>query len=161
MFVYLGRDILVRVFYALGDGDTPFRISIVNIGINAFLDFLLVKPFGAPGLVLATVGVNVISMVALLWFLNRKLNGVPWQEWGIPILHLTLASAIAGFASWGILKGSQHILGSEGLLVILFQLCLAGAVGLVIFAIIVARLNLPEVSTVVDRLKQRFFRPKA
>jgi putative peptidoglycan lipid II flippase len=161
MFVYLGRDVLVRVFYALGDGDTPFRISIVNIGINAFLDYLLVKPFGAPGLVLATVGVNVISMVALLWFLNRKLNGLPWKEWGIPVLQLTLASLIAGFASWATLKGGQHILGSEGLLIILFQLCLAGAIGLVVFAILVMRLNLPEVSTVVERVGQRFFRPKA
>jgi putative peptidoglycan lipid II flippase len=161
MFVYLGRDVLVRVFYALGDGDTPFRISIINIGINAVLDYFLVKPFGAPGLVLATVGVNVISMVALLWCLNRKLNGLPWQEWGIPVLQLTLASAIAGFASWGTLKGSQYILGNDGLLIILLQLCLAGAVGLGVFALLVARLNLPEVSTVVDRVRQRFFRPKA
>jgi putative peptidoglycan lipid II flippase len=161
MFVYLGRDVLVRVFYALGDGDTPFRISIINIGINAFLDYFLVKPFGAPGLVLATVGVNVISMVALLWCLNRKLHGLPWREWSIPVLQLTLASAIAGFASWGTLKGSQHILGSDGLLIILLQLCLAGGVGLGVFALLVVRLNLPEVSTVVDRVRQRFFRPKA
>lgn len=160
MFVYLGRDILVRVFYALGDGDTPFRISIVNIGINAFLDFLLVKPFGAPGLVLATVGVNVLSMVALLWFLNRKLHGLPWKEWGIPVLQLSLASAIAGFASWGVLKGSQHVLGSDGLLIILFQLGLAGGIGLGIFAAIVLQLNLPEVRMFVERIQQRFLKSK-
>ncbi|ASC72482.1 putative lipid II flippase MurJ [Halomicronema hongdechloris C2206] len=60
MFVYLSRDVLVRVFYALGDdGQTPFRISLVNIGLNAALDFWLTRWFGAPGLVLATVGVNI------------------------------------------------------------------------------------------------------
>ena len=34
MFVYLGRDVLVRVFYALGDGNTPFRVSMANIFLN-------------------------------------------------------------------------------------------------------------------------------
>jgi len=46
MFVYLARDVLVRVFYALGDGTTPFRVSLLNIILNAGLDYLLVKPFG-------------------------------------------------------------------------------------------------------------------
>jgi putative peptidoglycan lipid II flippase len=161
MFVYLGRDVLVRVFYALGDGDTPFRISVINIGINAALDYFLVKPFGAPGLVLATVLVNLISMVALLWYLNRKLHGLPLREWGLPLLQLTVISAIAGLSSWGILQGSQHIFGSRGLLVLLLQVCLAGAVGLVMFAMLVMRLNLPEVNTLVERLKQRFFKSKS
>ncbi|WP_019499222.1 murein biosynthesis integral membrane protein MurJ [Pseudanabaena sp. PCC 6802] len=161
MFVYLGRDVLVRVFYALGDGDTPFRISVVNIGINAGLDYLLVKPFGAPGLVLATVLVNLISMVVLLWYLNRKLYGFPWREWGIPLLQLVVISAIAGLSSWGILNGSQYILGDRGLWVLLLQVCLAGAAGLVVFAILVMRLDLPEVKTLVERLKQRFFKSKS
>lgn len=39
MFVYLARDVLVRVFYATGDGQTPFRISLVNIVLNGVLDF--------------------------------------------------------------------------------------------------------------------------
>ena len=81
MFAYLGRDVLVRVFYALGDGQTPFRISTFNIFLNIVLDWIFVKPFGAPGLVLATVGVNCSSMLMLLLLLDRKLNGLPWREW--------------------------------------------------------------------------------
>ena len=67
MFFYLARDVLVRVFYALGDGETPFRISIANIFINALLDYLLVNAFATPGLIFATIGVNIISMGWLLW----------------------------------------------------------------------------------------------
>jgi putative peptidoglycan lipid II flippase len=50
---YLARDVLVRVFYALGDGQTPFYISLAAIVANAALDWLLVRfgGFGAPGLV--------------------------------------------------------------------------------------------------------------
>ena len=158
MFVYLGRDVLVRVFYALGDGDTPFKISVINIFLNAVLDFFLVKPLGAPGLILATVCVNLISMIMLLWILNRKLNGLPLREWGLPTLGLAVGSAIAGVACWGTLWGTQHLLGTEGLLIQLAQICLSGAVGLVLFALFATQLHLPEVDLLVNRLRQRFSR---
>lgn len=158
MFVYLGRDVLVRVFYGLGDGATPFRISIINIFINALLDFLFVKPFGAPGLVLATVGVNLISMIMLLWILNRRLNGLPLRDWGIPTLGLIIGSLLAGLACWGTLWGTQHLLGTEGLLIQLGQILISGCVGFLLFAIIAAQLRLPEVDLLVNRFRQRFLR---
>jgi putative peptidoglycan lipid II flippase len=158
MFVYLGRDVLVRVFYSLGDGETPFRISILNIFLNALLDFILVKPFGAPGLVLATVGVNFTSMVMLLWLLDRKLNGLPWQEWGLPLLGLTGSSAVAGLASWGVSWGCQQVFDTNNFFVQLLQLSLAGVVGLGVFALFAAQLKLPEVDMFVNRLRQRFIR---
>ena len=39
MFFYMSRDVLLRVFYALGDGTTPFKVSIINIFLNAVLDY--------------------------------------------------------------------------------------------------------------------------
>ncbi|MBW4583169.1 MAG: murein biosynthesis integral membrane protein MurJ [Tildeniella nuda ZEHNDER 1965/U140] len=158
MFFYLSRDVLVRVFYALEDGDTPFRISIVNIFLNAVLDFFLVKPLGAPGLVLATVAVNAISMVTMLWILNRRLGGLPLREWSVPLAGLAIGSAIAGFAAWGTLQASENLLGRDGLLILLVQLCLAGALGLGTFALIATQLKIPEVNQVMLRLKQRFSR---
>ncbi len=159
MFVYLGRDVLVRVFYALGDGDTPFRISIINIFLNVLLAYLFVQWIGAPGLVLATVGVNVTSMVALLWLLDQKLNGLGWQAWSWPILQLTIISAIAGLASWGVLLGCQQVWGIEGFFVQLIQLTLAGSAGLVIFGLLAMQLKLPEVDMTVARIRQRFAKP--
>lgn len=158
MFAYLGRDVLVRVFYALGDADTPFRISVVNILLNVFFDYLLIKPFGAAGLVLATVSVNIISVIWLLIALNRKINGLPWREWTAPLVSLTLASSISGVAAWGTLFGLQQVLGTEGLLIQLVQLCVAGAIGLGVFAVIALQLRLPEVDQLVSRVRQRFSR---
>lgn len=155
MFVYLGRDVLVRVFYALNDGDTPFRISIVNIFINAVLDFLLVKPFGAPGLVLATVGVNVISMVTMLWILNRRLGGLSLRSWSMPTLGLALASGVAGLVSWAMLHLLERFWGTEGFGILLMQLAISGGAGLGVFAILAAQLRLPEVDQFVSRLRQR------
>nr|WP_199307402.1 murein biosynthesis integral membrane protein MurJ [Alkalinema sp. FACHB-956] len=159
MFVYLGRDVLVRVFYALGDGNTPFRISMVNIFLNALFDYLLL-PLGAPGLVLATVSVNVISMVALTYYLNRKLNGIGWQSWGFAIGGLTIASGVAGMASWGILTQLERLLGTEGMGIQLVELTIAGGGGLLVFGAIASQLRLPELNLFVGRVLGRFQRRK-
>lgn len=158
MFVYLARDVLVRVFYALGDGETPFRISIINIFLNALLDYILVQRFGAPGLVLATVGVNITSTVALLWLLDRKLSGLPLREWSLPILSLTACSVVSGLASWGVSWGFQQAWSTQTLLVQLVQLMVAGLVGLGIFALFATQLKLPEVDIVVSRIRQKLGR---
>ncbi|MBH8571781.1 murein biosynthesis integral membrane protein MurJ [Nostocaceae cyanobacterium CENA369] len=158
MFVYLGRDVLVRVFYALGDGQTPFRISTINILLNAGLDWILVKPFGAPGLVLATVSVNCSSMLMLLWLLDRKLNGLPWREWTVPILGLTAGSVVTGITSYLTLVVLQQVLGKEGLLILILELCISSLVGLVVFGAIASWMKIPEVNSFVIRMRQRFLK---
>lgn len=155
MFFYLARDVLVRVFYALGDGETPFRISIANIFINALLDYLLVNAFATPGLIFATIGVNIISMGWLLWVLNRRLHGLPLGEWGIALVGLAGSSFVAGLGCWGVSWGWQEVVGSENLLLQVLQLSLAMSVALGIFAVLVARLKLPEVDILVSRLRQK------
>jgi putative peptidoglycan lipid II flippase len=158
MFVYLGRDVLVRVFYALGDGQTPFRVSIANIFLNVLLDYFFIQWFGAPGLVLATMGVNVVSMVALLILLDRKIGGLPWLEWAAPIASLTILSFVTGMAGWGIYEGLQRVLGEGGFLLSLLQLTVAGCGGLAIFAVVVTRLGLSEVTVFMNRLREKFGR---
>ena len=94
MPAYLGRDVLVRVFYALGDGTTPFRLSLAGIGLNVIFDWLLVggptpwgnqSPFnfGASGLVLATVAINVLTCLALLLVLKRRMPAMTLIPWGM------------------------------------------------------------------------------
>jgi putative peptidoglycan lipid II flippase len=158
MFFYLGRDVLVRVFYALEDGDTPFRISVINIFLNALFDFLLVGRFGAPGLVLATVSVNLVSMLAMLWILHRRLGGLPLLAWFRPIAGLTLGSALAGATAWASLNGLESIWGNQGLILLVVQLGVAGGVGLLMFGAIVAQLRLPEVNQFALRLRQKLLR---
>ncbi len=158
MFFYLGRDVLVRVFYALGDGETPFRISIGNILLNAVLDYFMVKAFATPGLVFATIGVNVTSMGLFLWILNRRLNGLPLGEWGLALLGLTGASLVAGLGSWGVSWGWEQVLGSSNLLLQLFQLCLSLLVALGIFTFLAMKLKLPEVDILVSRIRQKLAR---
>jgi len=147
---------LVRVFYAFGDGETPFRVSIFNIFLNGLLDYLLVQAFGAPGLVLATVGVNLTSMIMLLYLLDKKLGGLPWREWSLPFLGLVSGSSVTGFVALATLRGCQRVLGTEGLLIQLLELGLSSFLGLGFFAVFVSQMKLPEVDMFVDRIRGRF-----
>ncbi|MCU0552460.1 MAG: murein biosynthesis integral membrane protein MurJ [Leptolyngbya sp. Prado105] len=158
MFVYLCRDVLVRVFYAFGDGDTPFRISMVNIFLNAFFDFLFYKPFGIVGIVLATVSVNILSVLALLYFLNRKLGGLPLAEWGYSILGLASSSILGGTASWFVSNAIANLSGLKGFFLALAQSTIAGSIGLAVFVLLASQLRLEEVDQFIDRIRQRFNR---
>ncbi len=160
MFIYLGRDVLVRVFYALGDGNTPFRISIINIFLNALFDFLFIKvfDFGAPGLVLATVGVNCSSLLMLLFLLNRKLNGLPLIQWSLPVLGLAAGSVVAGAASYATSLGIGQLFSSDNFLIQLLQLSISGFVGLAVFGVIASMMKLPEVNRFVTQMRQKILK---
>ncbi|MBW4514978.1 MAG: murein biosynthesis integral membrane protein MurJ [Timaviella obliquedivisa GSE-PSE-MK23-08B] len=157
MFVYLSRDVLVRVFYALGDSDTPFKISLVNIFLNALFDYLLL-PFGVQGLVLATVSVNVLSVIALTYFLNRRLGGLAWRSWAASICGLTLISILSGVTSWGILTMLQNGWSAQNFLIQVLQLAIAGAAGLLTFSLMVSQFRLPEVELFTQQIRQRLGR---
>jgi putative peptidoglycan lipid II flippase len=157
MFFYLSRDVAIRVFYALGEGGTPFKISAVNIIFNLLFDYLFYKPFGAPGIVLSTVCVNFLSCVALLWFLDRRLNGLPWRSF-LPLISLAGASVVSGIATWGASLGWQRLVPATNLVTLILQLVVAGGVGLAVFALIASQLKLPEVDLFVSRLRQKFLK---
>jgi putative peptidoglycan lipid II flippase len=160
MFVYLARDLMVRVFYALGDGDTPFKISIINILLNALFDWFFAKVLGwdAPGIVLSTVAVNLISLVIFLLILHRRLNGLPLLRWTWPVMGLTGSSILAGLAAYLVHTGLTQVMNSDNFLLQAIRLGMAGLFGLGTFYLFGSRLNIPEfeqfTGTIVSKLKR-------
>ena len=125
--------------------------------MSAWLCFSI-KPLGAPGLALATVGVNFFSTVALLWCLDRKIHGLDWRGLGLPIFALIGASFLTGLASWGVSRGLQEVWQVQGLFMQLLQLGLSALAGLVVFAVCATQLRLPEIDMFVSRIRQRIGR---
>ncbi len=150
MFVYLGRDVLVRVFYALGDGETPFRLSVVGIGLNALLDWVLVRAMGAPGLALATAGVNLVTFLGLFVLLHVKLQGLPWRSWLGVLAQITFAGGLAGLVAGGLWHWGAGALGS------FWGLLTAGSAGLLVFAGVMAPLRLPETVLLTEKIWARW-----
>ena len=167
MPAYLGRDVLVRVFYALGDGTTPFRFSMAGIGLNALFDWLLVGGptpwglqlpafnFGAPGLVLATVAVNVITCLGLLLALQHRLGGLPLANWGRDSLLLLLAALLAGglsFALAELIAWPTHLIG------LLLQCGISATAGLLLYGGLASWARVPEATQISRQLGGQILR---
>jgi putative peptidoglycan lipid II flippase len=159
MPAYLGRDVLVRVFYALGDGTTPFRLSMAGIGLNVLFDWVLVGgpspwgpqlpfSFGAPGLVLATVAINLITCTALLLVLQRRLGGLPLFAWGRDALALCFAAVLAGVAAWAVSLGWVWAADAPGRIL---QVGVSASVGLLVGL----RSGVPELAYLVRGIRRR------
>lgn len=152
MLVYLGRDVLVRVFYALGDGETPFKLSLLGVFLNVLFDWLWVGQFGAPGLAVATATVNLISSVLLLIFLSKRLGGLPLLAWSIPIAQIALCSTIGGGLSWVLIK---ILPPSPNFYWQCLRLSLAGGLGLCLTILLIATLKLPEMELIINKIKTK------
>jgi putative peptidoglycan lipid II flippase len=157
MSIFLSRDVLVRVFYALGDGSTPFKISMVNIFFNLLFDYLFWKPFGAAGITLSTVCINLISFLVMLFLLDRRLNGLPWRGF-LPLVWILLASIAAGGATWGVSYSWQQLIPDSNKLTLIIQLILSGGIGFGLFVTIVSQLKLPEFDKFAKQIRQKLFK---
>lgn len=155
---YLARDVLVQVFYALGDGRTPLYVTIAGILANGILDWLLVRcsGLGAPGLVAATMTVNFASAGLLLFFLTKRLEGfrMPWQR---PLLTLiccaiyTAAVTHATYRQSFLLLSSMTSSGISNFL----ALGLASSLGFASFFAPLVLLRPPEISWVLQILQTK------
>lgn len=165
MPAYLARDVLVRVFYALGDGVTPFRWSMAGIGLNALFCWAFVGGpvpgatqllpglyCGAAGLVLATVAVNLITCVGLLLALQTKLGGLPLRLWLRDTMLLFGAAVLAGLVAWGV---SVFVAWPTGLWGRLLECSFAGGVGVLTYGVVGSLAKVPEVKDLTDQLRDR------
>jgi putative peptidoglycan lipid II flippase len=164
MPAYLSRDVLVRVFYALGDGTTPFRWSMAGIGLNAGFDWVLVGGptpwglqlpalnFGAPGLVLATVSVNVITCLGLLLALRQRLGGLPLRAWARDTGLLLLAALLGGLVAWLLAEQVRWPAGLGGLLL---QCALGSGFGAAVYGLVASLAGVPEARQLLEAVRRR------
>ncbi len=153
MPAYLGRDFLVRVFYSMGDARTPFHFSIAGIGLNILFDWCLVGSptpwgnqlpfnFGAPGLVLATGLVNLITCTLLLLKLNKQLDGFALNNWVNDLIKLLFAGITSGLIT---LLLRVIITWPNGFWGDLIEVIASGSLGICIFSLISSSLGVKEI----------------
>ena len=93
------REIISRVFYSLGDNKTPVINSVVIVGINIILAFLLSKIMGIRGIALAT-SISFIVGAITLYFSSIKLIGNVFDKKLVTnLIKITVSSAIMALVS--------------------------------------------------------------
>ncbi|KAL2644854.1 hypothetical protein R1flu_012441 [Riccia fluitans] len=161
----LGRDLLVRVFYSLGDSHVPFHTSVAAIFANVLLDWIAVRQIGlgVEGLVLATSLVSCVSAVGLLQLLSSKMEGLRLRYWIRPLALLGFCATIAGISARTVYekmlpvlvsalqaKSARSLWAAD-----LTSLMLASGVGTALYFVSLVCFRIPETETVLRLLQAR------
>ena len=163
MPAYLGRDLLVRIFYALGDGNTPFRVSLLGILINILFDWILIggpSPwgdqmpfnFGVNGLVFATTCVNIISCIILLINLKALIKGLNIKALLKKIIKLILSGLASGFTTLII---SNYINWPNNISGLIFHISLSTLFSISTFIMVCRWMKIQEINEIGNLLRYK------
>jgi putative peptidoglycan lipid II flippase len=121
---------LLRGFYARRDTRTPFRLNVVQNGLNIVLALVLVGRYGVAGLAWA-YSVSYVVAALLAWrSLSHHVGGGLRGELLVPVIGRALVAAgVMGFSLWL----ARDLVGGETGLGGVARLLTAGSIGAVVY----------------------------
>ncbi len=93
-------NILARAFFALGDTQTPMKISIFCLTLNMVLSAVLIVPLQQGGLGLANTATSIVNVTLLLFALQKKLKKLEMESLRGTFLPLAVCGAMAAAIAW-------------------------------------------------------------
>ncbi len=144
-------EVLNKSFYAISDGKTPMRVSILGIGVNFLTAFCLAGIFkmGVAGLALASAISSLVMGGFLMSRINQKRKGSVTKgflwNFGKMLIGGALASVTAFF-----LFGITQTLG-DGMLMTLVRLCIAAFPACIVYVAVGWVLKVDELRAVDSR----------
>ena len=149
-----------RGFYAYQDTKTPFRVSVVAIGLTILLSvvaFLL--GWGVDGLGLAQSIGALIEIIILLTILQRRSGGkILNTEFWKATLKMGVATLIAGCVAFSMTKFVPLMATDTSLVITIPKFLLIVAVSVLAYVVASYFLNLDEIEPVVKTVKKILFR---
>lgn len=100
------NQLLIRIFYALGNTKTPFFIGSVTttIMVTTSLFFTYLINWGLLGLVAAISLSNFIGNLLLFIALNQRLKGLITRRIFLPISKIVFASFLMAVSLWSLMR---------------------------------------------------------
>jgi putative peptidoglycan lipid II flippase len=149
-------NILARAFYALGDTQTPMKISIACLVLNLILAAMLVVPLKQGGIGLANTATSICNASLLLFALRKKLEKLEMESLRKLFLPLATAGLVAGLIAWFGWRFWENSLGHETLALKIGEVFVpAGIAGLTYWLTTLA-LKIPAAKEITDLVLQKF-----
>jgi putative peptidoglycan lipid II flippase len=159
----------LRVFYAMRDGRTPTLINAFMVATKVILVLVSNEMFAAPSgtdvnkhpsaqavewLNISTSLSYVVGAIAGHILLTRRLGRLGFRRVAGTVGQITVASAIAALAAWGVLAAARHGLGG-GHAGSALGLAGGGLAGLAVLAAVLWRMRVPDVREVAALARRR------
>src|SRR3989454_3203152 len=148
-------NVLARAFYALGDTQTPMKISVVCLALNLVFALWLILPFRQGGLGIANTLTACCNVGLLIYALSRKLKRLDMARL-VRVLPALLGSAIvAGAIAWWTGHVWERSLGREGLPARLGTVFVPMALAALVYWGITFYLQVPAAKEIASLFRQR------
>ncbi|MFZ5447507.1 MAG: murein biosynthesis integral membrane protein MurJ [Thermodesulfobacteriota bacterium] len=154
---FAGVKIMVPVFYALDDTRVPVIGSFVTVAANLALIQITLAPLQHRAIALSTSLSMVLNFLFLAAVLYHKVNGYQVRSLLITLLKGTGAGVIMGLVVYWLHGYASAWLGS-GLMGQILSLGGVIVVGMVLYAAMVSRLQIPEFQELLQHVRSRFCR---
>ena len=149
--------LLIFAFYSQKDTTTPVVVGIISVFIYlaAAPTLAFVLGLGMVGLVLANSIQLTSHAVIMLWLLQRRVGTFARDQLAVATGKVALASAVMGVAVYLSLNALRMVASGDGLLARAVLVVGAGVIGLLVYALGVARLGVQEANLAVSMLRRR------
>ena len=131
---YSAVKIAVPSFFALRDSRTPALISVGSVGLNVALNLLLIQLMGYRGLALGTAIAALVNAATLLFFLQRRLDGLDGGRITMAFAKISAASALMAWAAFETERWLSAIWPDPGAWEQAIRLGTAIGIGLIVLA---------------------------
>ncbi|MHB1413160.1 MAG: murein biosynthesis integral membrane protein MurJ [Thermoleophilia bacterium] len=138
-----GSAMLTRSFFSLSSPWVPTIVAIFNLGVNAFLNWLFIIPFGLGGIPLSTSVVSITTFFVLLILMRRRLGRINGREIIRSAMMVALLSAAVAAVSYSVWWGMDSWLGRSLSAQIVSLVC-SMAAGAGVFIALALAARMPE-----------------
>jgi putative peptidoglycan lipid II flippase len=137
---------MVRVFQAMQDTRTAFRLYLVENGINIVAGVLLVGPLGVRGLALSVSIAYTLAAILALSVVRQRVGGLGGDDLTTPVKRVVGATAVMALATVLALSVS----GAQSGLALLGRVMLAVVVGTISYVATAGALGARQARRTID-----------
>jgi putative peptidoglycan lipid II flippase len=153
-------NILARAFFALGDTQTPMKISIFCLTVNLILAALLVVPLHQGGLGIANTITSIFNVCLLLFALRKKLGKLEMESVRTTTLWLFWIALVAGVVAFLLWWLWEDKIGHTTLALRIGAVFVPAIVAGGIYWLGALALKVPAAAEIFEFALARFKRPK-
>ena len=149
-----------RGFYAYQDTKTPFRVSIIAIGLTIGLSvWFYMLGWGVDGLGAAQSIGAIVEIIILMVILQKRAKGkLLNKDFWKAMLRMTIATVVAGCVAFSLTKFIPLMATDNSLVVTVPKFLLIALTSLLVYMVASYFLNLAEVEPIVNYVKKVLFR---